>query len=146
MPQTMNASMQRDLGAAELALLLALVRAGNLAAAAQLAGVDASTVFRSVQRAEKSLGQRLFERSRQGYRATDLGQRLAEHAERIEAELEGARSAAQAREAAASGLVRISTTDTLLNGLLLPQLRALYQAHPQLQLEITARNELANLT
>jgi DNA-binding transcriptional LysR family regulator len=110
----MNAAMQRveqrDIGPAELALLLALVRGGNLAAAAQLAGVDTSTVFRTVQRAEKSLGQRLFERSRQGYRATELGQRLAEHAERIEAELEGARSAGRSREAAVSGLVRISTT------------------------------------
>jgi molybdate transport repressor ModE-like protein len=120
----MNASVQRDIGAAELALLLALARGGSLAAAAQLAGVDTSTVFRTVQRAEKSLGQRLFERSRQGYRATELGQRLAAHAERIEAELEGARSAVQAREAAVSGLVRISTTDTLLHGLLLPSLRA----------------------
>jgi DNA-binding transcriptional LysR family regulator len=142
----MNASMQRDIGAAELALLLALARGGNLAAAAQLAGVDSSTVFRTVQRAERTLGQRLFERSRQGYRATELGLRLAEHAERIEAELEGARSAAQAREAAVSGLVRISTTDTLLHGLLLPSLRPLCAAHPQLRLEINARNELANLT
>src|SRR5262245_49809578 len=123
----MNASTQRsvpgrELGAADLALLLALVRAGNLAGAAQLSGVDASTVFRSVQRAEQSLRQRLFERSRQGYRPTELGQQLAEHAERIETELEAARSAAQAREGAVSGLVRISTTDTLLNGLLLPAL------------------------
>ncbi|HEX6721907.1 MAG TPA: LysR family transcriptional regulator, partial [Burkholderiaceae bacterium] len=138
--------MQRDVGTTELALLLALVRAGTLASAAQLAGVDASTVFRTVQRAEKSLGQRLFERSREGYRATELGQRLAEHAERIEAELEAARSAARVREAAVSGLVRISTTDTLLNGLLLPSLQALQAAHPQLRLDITARNELANLT
>jgi len=147
----MNASVQRpsadrELGAAELALLLALARAGNLAAAAQLAGVDASTVFRTVQRAERSLSQRLFERSRQGYRPTELGQQLAEHAERIEAELEAARSAAQAREGAVSGLVRISTTDTLLNGLLLPALPALRAAHPLLRLEIYARNELANLT
>ena len=142
----MNASVQRDIGPPELALLLALVRGGSLAAAAQLAGVDTSTVFRTVQRAEKSLGQRLFERSRQGYRATELGQRLAEHAERIEAELDAARSAAQAREAAVNGLVRISTTDTLLNGLLLPSLRALCAAHPQLRLEINARNELANLS
>ena len=52
----MNASVQRDIGPAELALLLALVRGGSLAAAAQLAGVDTSTVFRTVQRAEKSLG------------------------------------------------------------------------------------------
>jgi DNA-binding transcriptional LysR family regulator len=142
----MNASVQRDIGAAELALLLALVRGGSLAAAAQLAGVDTSTVFRTVQRAEKSLGQRLFERSRQGYRATELGQRLAAHAERIEAELEGARSAVQSRESAVSGLVRISTTDTLLHGLLLPSLNNLCTAHPQLKLEINARNELANLT
>ena len=142
----MNASVQRDVGATELALLLSLVRGGNLAAAAQLAGVDSSTVFRTVQRTEKSLGQRLFERSREGYRATELGQRLAEHAERIEAELEAARSLAQVREAAVSGLVRISTTDTLLNGLLLPSLHALRAAHPQLKLEIHARNELANLT
>lgn len=142
----MNASVQRAVGAPELAVVLALVRAGNLAAAAQLAAVDTSTVFRTVQRIEKSLGQRLFERSRDGYRATELGQRLAEHAERIEAELEAARSAAQAREAAVSGLVRISTTDTLLNGLLLPSLRALRAAHPQLRIDITARNELANLT
>jgi DNA-binding transcriptional LysR family regulator len=147
----MNASMQRsekgrELGATELALLLALVRCGNLAAAAQLAGVDASTVFRTVQRAERALGQRLFERSREGYRATELGQQLAEHAERIEGELEAARSAARAQEAAVSGLVRISTTDTLLNGLLLPSLRALRDAHPRLRLEINARNELANLT
>src|SRR5262245_7957660 len=108
----MNASVQRqrlprELGAAELALLLALVRGGNLPAAAQLAGVDTSTVFRTLQRAERSLGQRLFERSRAGYRATELATRLAEHAERIEAELEAARSAAQAREATVSGLVRI---------------------------------------
>src|SRR5512143_2004166 len=149
--QAINASMQqaarnRELGAAELALLLALVRGGTLAAAGQLAGVDTSTVFRTMQRAERALGQRLFERSRQGYRATDLGQRLAEHAERIEAELEAARSVAQLREGAVSGLVRISTTDTLLHGLLLPSLRALRAAHPRLRLEIQARNELANLT
>ena len=147
----MNAPVQRsssgrELGAADLALLLALVRAGNLAGAAQLSGVDASTVFRTVQRAEQSLRQRLFERSRQGYRATELGQQLAEHAERIEAELEAARSAAQAREGTVSGLVRISTTDTLLNGLLLPALPALRAAHPLLRLEINASNELANLT
>jgi len=147
----MNAAVQRsdkgrELGATDLALLLALVRGGNLAAAALLAGVDASTVFRTVQRAERALGQRLFERSREGYRATELGQQLAEHAERIEGELEAARSAARAQEAAVSGLVRISTTDTLLNGLLLPSLRALRDAHPRLRLEINARNELANLT
>src|SRR6188474_3624032 len=107
------------IGAGELAVLLALVRGGTLAAAGALAGVDGSTVFRTVQRCEKALGQRLFERSRSGYLATELGLQLAQHAERIEAELESARSAARLDAGAVGGLVRISTTDTILSGLLL---------------------------
>jgi DNA-binding transcriptional LysR family regulator len=134
------------LDAADLAVVLALVRGGNLAAAGALCGVDASTVFRSVQRAERALGQRVFERSRAGYRATDLGQRLAAHAERIEAELEAARSAVQAEGTAVAGRVRISTTDTVLHGLVLPALTELVATHPQLRLEVHAGNELVNLT
>ena len=107
----MNASMQSRFGPAELGVLLALVRAGTLAGAGLLLGVDGSTVFRTVQRAEKALGQRLFERSRTGYRATELGLQLAQHAERIEAELEAARGAAQIEAGAVSGLVRVSTTE-----------------------------------
>jgi DNA-binding transcriptional LysR family regulator len=146
----MNAQLQSTamspIGAGELAVLLALVRGGTLAAAGALAGVDGSTVFRTVQRCEKALGQRLFERSRSGYLATELGLQLAQHAERIEAELESARSAARLDAGAVGGLVRISTTDTILSGLLLPALAGLAAAHPLLRLEITARNELVNLS
>lgn len=142
----MNATTQYQLGASELALLLALVRAGTLAGAGPLIGVDGSTVFRGVQRAEKALGQRLFERSRAGYRPTELGIRLARHAEAIEAELDAARGAARREVGAVGGTVRISTTDTILHGLLLPALQALTAQHPHLQLEASANNELANLT
>ena len=142
----MNAQTQYRLGAPELAVLLALVRAGTLAGAAPLVGVDGSTVFRSVQRAEKALGQRLFERSRAGYRPTELGLRLAQHAEAIEAELDAARGAAQSKVGAVGGSVRISTTDTILHGLVLPALPGLMAQHPHLQLEASANNEHANLT
>ena len=144
----MNASAQAQahLGATELAVLLALVRAGTLAGAGPLLGVDASTVFRSVQRAEKALGQRLFERSRSGYRPTELGTRLTEHAERIEAELDAARSVARGKVGTVGGTVRISTTDTILHGLLLPALPELLSQHPHLRVEASASNELANLT
>lgn len=142
----MNAAVQSTLAAQDLAVLLALVRAGNLAGAGALAGVDGSTVFRTVQRAEKSTGQRLFERSREGYRPTELGTRLAQHAERIEAELEAARAATKAEASAVTGTVRLSTTDTILTGLLLPALKPLAAAHPLLRLEVAARNELANLS
>ena len=144
----MNARMQpkHTLTAPDLDVLLALVRAGNLAGAGQLIGVDGSTVFRSVKRAESALGQRLFERSRAGYRPTEVGLRLAQHAERIETELEGARATAQADGGAVSGAVRISTTDDILSGLLMPALGSLMAQHPGLQIEVSASNQLANLT
>src|SRR5215218_3517787 len=100
-----NAKLQSTIGAADLAVVLALVRAGNLAGAGEHLGVDGSTVFRSVQRAERALGQRLFERSRAGYRANELGLALARHAERIETELEGARALTQSRIGTVSGRV-----------------------------------------
>jgi DNA-binding transcriptional LysR family regulator len=134
------------LEATDLTLLLALVRGGTLARAAAALGVDASTVFRKAQRIEKRLGQRLFERSRAGYRPTELAQGLAGHAERIEAELEAARAATQTRDARVTGLVRLSTTDTVLQGLVLPALQRLAHAHPRLQYELHAGNEPVNLT
>src|SRR5829696_4953887 len=88
------ANAQYALTAPDLEVLLALVRGGTLAQAAARLAADASTVFRSVQRIEKQLGQRLFERTRQGYLPSDAMLEIAAHAERIEAELEGARAAA----------------------------------------------------
>lgn len=142
----MIVSAQYKLHAADLEVVLALVRGATLAAAADLLGLDASTVFRSLQRIEKGLGQRLFERSRSGYLPLELANALARHAEQVETELEAARSAAQADPEQVSGAVRITTTDTLLHGLVLPTLAALRTRHPLLQYELHAGNELANLT
>lgn len=137
---------QYTLSPADLQLLLALVRGGTLAGAAQRLGADASTVFRSVQRVEKALGQRLFERSRQGYLPSDTMLALARHAERIEAELEAARAAASGTGGEVAGRVRLTTTDSVLRGLVLPCLGALAARHPLLQLELRSTNELVSLT
>jgi DNA-binding transcriptional LysR family regulator len=142
----MNAKMQSEVSADELAAVLALNRGGTLAAAGSLLGVDGSTVFRLLARLEKRLHQRLFERSRRGYLPTELALALARHAERIEVEIEAARSAAQARSTSVSGKVRITTTDTVLHALVLPALHSLAAAHPMLQLELAASNEPASLT
>jgi len=140
------AKPQYVLAAADLECVLALVRGGTLAQAAQRLGADASTVFRSLQKIEHGLGQRLFERSRAGYLANDAALAITAHAERIEAELEAARALALPADATATGRVRVSTTDSVLRGLLLPALPALAQQHPRLQLELRAGNELVNLT
>jgi DNA-binding transcriptional LysR family regulator len=144
--QMSNAKMQYKIDAADLQTVLAMVRAGTLAGASERLGVDASTVFRSLQRIERGLAQPLFERSRAGYLATELAQSLAEHAEQLEVALESARSAAQMRPEQVSGTVRITTTDTVLHGLVAPALKGLQASHPLLAYELHTGNELASLT
>jgi DNA-binding transcriptional LysR family regulator len=142
----MNAQMQYKLTGPDLETVLALVRSGTLAQAGERLGVDASTVFRSLQRMEKALGQRLFERGRTGYSALELARTLAEHGEQMEVQLESARSALQANAGQVDGTVRVTTTDTVLHGLVVPALRDLRVAHPLLNYELHAGNELASLT
>ncbi|MCV2418974.1 LysR family transcriptional regulator [Paucibacter sp. DJ2R-2] len=140
------APTQFTLSAADLKLMLALLRGGTLAAAGERLGVDASTVFRSLQKLERGLGQRLFERSRSGYQANDLALQLAAHAEQIEAQLEAAQNAARLQPEQLGGTVRISSTDTLLHGLLAPALKPLQARHPRLGFELHTGNELASLS
>lgn len=142
----MIARTQYRLNASDLELVLGLARAGTLAAAGERLGLDPSTVFRSIQRIERGLGQPLFERSRSGYLPSELAQVLAGHAEQMEANLESARSAAQLSPELVSGTVRITTTDTILHGLVAPALKELQATHPRLAFELDAGNELASLT
>ena len=142
----MIAKPQYKISPADLAVTLALVRGGSLAAAAERLGVDASTVFRSLQRIERGLARPLFDRTRSGYQANELAIELVEHAERMEVAVEAARSSLAAAPTEVSGTVRITTTDTLLHGLVAPALRGLQVVHPLLSYELHTGNELASLT
>jgi DNA-binding transcriptional LysR family regulator len=141
----MIANSQYKLSSSDLEIMLALTRVGTLAQAGERLGLDATTVFRTLQRIEKGLGQRLFERSRTGYQASELARELASLAEKMEVQLEAARSLAQLTPEQVSGSVRITTTDTILHGLLAPALHALHQQHPLLSFDLHAGNELASL-
>lgn len=140
------ARTQYRIGPADLDMVLALARGGTLASAGERLGVDASTVFRSLQRIERGLGQPLFERSRAGYRPLELATQLATHGEEIETTLEAARSLADAAPSQVSGTVRITSTDTVLHGLIAPSLAPLKQQHPLLSFDLHTGNELASLT
>ena len=142
----MIAKTQYKMTPGDLEVTLALVRGGGLATAGERLGVDASTVFRSLQRIERGLGRLLFERTRSGYLATELATQLAEHAEQMEVALEAARSSVEAAPAQISGTVRITTTDTILHGLVAPVLGGLQKVHPLLSYELDSSNELASLT
>lgn len=146
MKQTVVAKTQYTLAASDLEVVLALSRGATLAGAGERLGVDASTVFRSLQRLERNLGQRLFERTRSGYLPTELAAQLAGHAEEMEVALESARSSIESAPSQVSGSVRITTTDALLHGLVAPALLPLKKTHPLLSFDLHIGNELASLT
>ena len=142
----MIATTQYRITPNDLEVTLALARSGTLASAGERLGVDASTVFRALQRIERGLGRPLFERSRSGYLPNELATELAAHAEQMEATLEAARSTIDAAPSRISGTVRITTTDTILHGLVSPALHGLREVHPHLNFELHTGNELASLT
>lgn len=129
----------------DLALVLALVRGGTLGEAARQLGQDGSTTFRALQRLERRLGLTLFERGRHGVVAGELALALARSAEAIEGELDRA-DELLAADRRLSGTLRVTTTDTLLVGLLLPLMAECRAAFPQLTLELLAGNQLASLS
>lgn len=142
----MNAKTQYKLSAADLDLILAVSRTGKLADAGERLSMDSSTVFRSLRRVERGLGVVLFDRSRTGYMPTELAQSLTEPAEHIEMQLEVARAKAQLQPEQVSGAVLITTTDTILHGLVAPALKPLHLLHPLLSYELHTGNELASLS
>ncbi|WP_395610902.1 LysR family transcriptional regulator [Pseudomonas sp. B22129] len=142
----LNAATHYQMDYADLSLILALVRGGTLARAAALLRVDVSTVFRAVRRLEAALGQTLFEKSRAGYLPTGLASNLALQAERAEQALEAARIGVEQGGEVISGTVRLTCTDSVLQGLLLPALAQFMPAYPALTLELSTSNDFANLS
>ncbi|MGH8450602.1 LysR family transcriptional regulator [Pseudomonas sp.] len=142
----LNAPAHYSIDYPDLSLILALVRGGTLARAAALLRVDVSTVFRAVRRLEAALGQTLFEKSRSGYLPTSLASNLAQQAERAEQALEAARIGVEQGGEVISGTVRLTCTDSVLQGLLLPALAQFMPEYPALTLELSTSNDFANLS
>ncbi len=90
-----------------LKVVLAISRAGSLTGAAQLLGVDQSTVGRKLNSAEKEMGVILFVRSKSGFVLTQAGQIAVRHAEEVELGLNQMTDDISEAHSGARGTVRI---------------------------------------
>ncbi|WP_136068630.1 LysR family transcriptional regulator [Modicisalibacter radicis] len=130
----------------DLRIALAIAESGSLAGAARRLGVNHATVFRRLGELERQLGVRLFERSRGGYVATPAGEDLAATAARVAGEVADAERRVLGQDLALSGTLRITTTDTLLAGLLTPLFARFRAAHPRIVLEVVVSNRTLNIS
>jgi DNA-binding transcriptional LysR family regulator len=130
----------------DLRVVLALARGRTLEGAAQRLGADPSTVFRRARAVEKRMGVTLFERSRDGYLPTEAGEAAALVAERVESEVLGLEAQIGCGDAAPAGTLRLTTTDTIQNDLLMPHLPDFAARCPEVRIELAATNAFADLT
>lgn len=129
----------------DLRVFLAMARARSMLAAARGLAIDKSTASRRLTALEKSLGARLFLRTREGMRLTALGERLRTHAERVEAEVRTLEGLGLAGGSEVSGLVRVATTEGMAPSLVANGLLSLRDEHPALEIEVLGGNRSVDL-
>lgn len=130
----------------DLRLFLAVLREGNMLAAARRIGIDHSTVARRITALEGVLGTRLFDRSPRGVTPTQAAFALAPHAERVESELLAAAATVAGRDREVEGTVRLATPEAFAAYLVAPHVATLRARHPRLTLELASESRAASLS
>ena len=130
----------------DLHYFLVVAEAGAISRAARELKVNHSTILRRLGALEHSLGVRLFDRQQSGYTLTPAGERLSEQLAGLREQVESAERRLAGADTALRGTIRLTTTDTLAHGLLLPHLQAFGAQHPGIELQLTINNVVLNLT
>lgn len=130
----------------DLRIFLSVARAESLSGAGRGLGLDPATVGRRIQRLEEQTGQLLFQKSPQGYRLAEAGERLLNHAEAAETAVTAAAEDLRGSAGSLTGTVRIGAPDGCAN-FLLPQVCGRIAAdHPDLDLQVLALPRVVNLS
>ena len=128
--------MQTDIAWDDLRLVLAIERAGTLAGAARTLGLHHATVYRRLIACERALGTRLFERDRGRHVPTAAGSEWVAVADDMDGAVVDAARRIAGRDIDPAGTVRLTTTDTLLHGLVSPMLAAFRRRFPTIRLDL----------
>ena len=126
--------------------VLAIVRGGSVSAAAKQLGVDHATVIRRVDRLEKHLSAKLFDRRKTGYLLTESGQRVADSAEAMESTIVANQEQVGGSVARLTGTVRIGAPDGFGTAFLAPRLTPFADRYPDLDVQLVATARLFSLS
>lgn len=126
----------------DLMILLTVARLGRYSAAADVLGVNHTTVSRRITGLEKALGSRVLVHTADGWELTAAGRSALVAAESVESALKSLENA-DAEATSLTGVVRLATPDGFGTHFAVPALVRLRRAHPGLQTElITATQRL----
>lgn len=126
--------------------VLAITRGGTVSAAAKQLGVDHTTVIRRVDRLERQLSAKLFDRRKTGYQLTEAGHRVASSAEVMESTIAANQDEIGGSKAHLTGTVRIGAPDGFGTHFLAPRLVQFSERYPDLDLQLVATARLFSLS
>lgn len=130
----------------DLALVLAIARAGSLSEAGRQLRTTHSTVYRKLLSLEAALETRLFERLPTGYTPTAAGEAVRQAAERVEHEVHMLQRRIAGEDVRLEGALRVTTTDTIASGLLGPILADFRKGYPGITVDLIVDNRSLSLT
>jgi DNA-binding transcriptional LysR family regulator len=131
--------------ASGVSVFAAIVDTGSFAAAAERLGMSPSGVSRAIGRLEKRLKVRLLNRTTRAVTLTGEGRRFHDS---VVPHLEGIEEAVAATvgdSTAARGRLRVNLDPVFSRVILGPRLDGFMDAHPDLTIEFTARDQLGDL-
>lgn len=126
----------------DLRIFLAVARAGRVAPAARVLGIDATTVSRRLARLAGDVDRPLFESVAGDRRLTEEGQALLAHAEAIEAAVIAA--TVGAGDHSPAGHVRVSVAEGLATHVLAPAIGSFEARNPRIRLDLITASGFLN--
>ena len=129
----------------DLHVLAVLHREGSLAGAARALGVNHATVSRRIAALEESLGHKLVRRLARSTPLTDKGREIAGIALDMEHLAHRIERLVHAAQGTLTGRVRLTAPPVLVSEIIIPALRDLRAAHPDLEIVLSANSHLASL-
>src|ERR1700740_2706733 len=128
-----------------LAVLAAVVRSRNFAAAGRSLNMSQSGVSRAIARLEARLGVRLLERTTRTVTLSEEGRRLYEQIVPLLAGLEEAAASVATSKDTVRGTLRVNMDPFISQLILGPQLSRFLKQFPSLKLELITRDRLGDL-
>lgn len=121
---------------ATLQVFVDVFRAGSFSAVARAQNVTPSSISRTISSLESDLGSRLFQRTTRRLSPTEAGARFYTNLVPILEELRRVRQEVSVEATHAAGVLRVSASVAFGELVIVPRLKALTCAHPDIELEL----------
>ena len=145
MIESMKTATASGLDWDDLRIALAIAESGSISGAATALHISHPTLSRQLQRMERRLGTRLFDRMPSGLRPTAAGEEVRALAMRLRDDIAALERRIAACDEGGAGIVRMTAPDAVSEYLLPNVLRALCGTHPQLQIDLLVSNDVLPL-